>query len=550
MSEVPKSKIMEIEKIVDSVIQKNEIFKYNPYDCIELALGLVDKAWSMHLYYWYGGLEILVPLLLQNDTNSKTEPPLEKVAEALELAQNYYFLRDYFYYSYNLQDAIKWDFETKNKIRIEINDSSLPLQLFLELNNSFLGSRDFFLNPKFKKIEKRTKTLVNSVENEFSLSPNISQAYSLCFEEAKCRVDNQLLESFLSPNNSFDLYTVAQFKEVYTHVLARFILRRYFLEKRERKGEFVFPSCIIPNRNEFTDALAEATNINKETVQIILADMTLDKFKISKQQSISLFPLIHNPYEDLYYVFPNIVCFSHCFNGLRRLWASKDPANYGEKIAPYVNDNFMKYISNLFKEKGFVFVISGLELKKQSASLTDIDVLALWDEPHFGYIVFACELKSTIPEYFGKNYVSGVGPKGYLTKAVSQIETIHSYLGGKEFANLIKKYLPKHLFKYGLYALNFLVITSHNTGVFVATDKVKVIDFETLSQILKFSNGDILHLLKLLDRKNMEKICTKNYRILTHESHFGELDIQIPLVGLAQPTSYSLSLRTLGLKKP
>jgi hypothetical protein len=78
------------------------------------------------------------------------------------------------------------------------------------------------------------------------------------------------------------------------------------------------------------------------------------------------------------------------------------------------------------------------------------------------------------------------------------------------------------------------VITSHNVGVFVGTNQVRIIDHQTLSNILRSSRGDILYVLETLDRKEFEKTCGNCYKILRKESNFGELQVSIPMVGLTK----------------
>ena len=219
---------------------------------------------------------------------------------------------------------------------------------------------------------------------------------------------------------------------------------------------------------------------------------------------------------------------------MRKLWALKDPAKYGDKVAPVVSAGFVRHVSKMFVDSGFSHVISDVRLKRDFVDLSDIDILAFWKEHGFGYVVFACELKNPIPEIFGKDYVSSVGPKGYLTKALDQIRKIHSLLDGHRFLDLLKKSLPQELFEYELYALIFLVITSHNVGVFVARDDAKIIDHQTLSYILQSSKGDILYLLRLLDKEKFNQTCSRCYKILRRKTQFGKFKISMPLVGLVR----------------
>ena len=529
MTRESMSRIREFEDYVDKYLLSQDIFQYDRFECIQLVGGIVEEAWLSHIPIWYGGLNILVPLLLANKSGSKKDPSLELIIKTLELAQDYYHLRDYFYYTYNIPEAIRWDFDSENNVQIKIIDKSLPLQLFLELNNVFLGSTEMFRD---FELGNEIETLVEKVENEFSPSTEVFQAYERCVEEAKVKLVDSSYTSFLSDDIIFDSYSVGEFREVYTHIIARSLLRRYFLRKRAKKGRFDFPSYLRIDRNDFVESLSEATGLRGNTVEEILKDLTLGDFKIEKRQSISSFPLIYNPQERVYYLFSHIVCFSNCFRSLRKLWALKDPSKYGEKIAPVVSTGFVRHVSKMFTDSGFHHVIKNIPLENNSLCLPDIDILAFWKEKGFGFVVFACELKSSIPESFGKDYVSSIGPKGYLTKALRQISIIHSFLNGGQFVKLLKGSLPPESFEYGLYALNFLVITPHNIGVFVAKDEARVIDHQTLRYILKSSKGDILRLLQLLDKDKFEQTCSNCYTVFYKTSQFGKYKIRLPLVGL------------------
>jgi len=526
-----KSQIRKFEDYVDQILFSQEIFQYDPFECIELVGGIVEDTWLRHVPEWFGGLNILIPLLLVNKSGSLKDPPIEVVSKALDLAQDYYHLRDYFYYTYNIPEAIEWNFDSENYVRIEIEDKSLPCQLFLELNNDILESIELFRD---FGLRKEIEALVEDVQNEFSPSTKVFKAYEKCIKEAEVKLTNYSFHSFLPDDLVFDSYSVGQFREVYTHVVARSLLRRYFLRKHVKRGLSGFPNYLRINRKEFVESISEAAHLDQNIVGRVLNDITLDDFKIAKKQSISSFPLIYNPQGDFYYLFPNIVCFSNCFNSLRKLWALKSPAKYGERVAPIVAAKFVQHVSKMFEDAGFNYVISDVSLKTNSVKLSDIDILAFWKEKNFGYVVFACELKNPIWESFGKDYVSSVGPKGYLTKSLDQVRKIHSFLNGNQFLELLKKWLPRELFEYGLYALNFLVITSHNVGVFVAQNEAKIIDHQTLRYILRSSNGDILHLLELLNKEKFYEICSRYYKILRRETQFGRLKINMPLVGLTK----------------
>ena len=69
-------------------------------------------------------------------------------------------------------------------------------------------------------------------------------------------------------------------------------------------------------------------------------------------------------------------------------------------------------------------VYSNVKLNKFDPKLPDIDLLAISYEPSLGFHVFVGEVKNNLPVVWGKDYLKAKGVKGFITKAISQIETI------------------------------------------------------------------------------------------------------------------------------
>ena len=121
-----------------------------------------------------------------------------------------------------MQGSIKWHFDKDHKIRIELLDESYRLQKFLELNNYFLKSKEVFSG--FRDQVKKIKQSVEQTKEEFSESSTIDFAYKGCLREAELKLSNY--HSFLTDNTELDGYSVGQFRNVYTYILARAVLKK------------------------------------------------------------------------------------------------------------------------------------------------------------------------------------------------------------------------------------------------------------------------------------------------------------------------------------
>jgi hypothetical protein len=498
--------------------------KYNRFESVEAVGVSYEMAMHSKRWIWDGAIDVLIPKLLSNSKSSKHGVPASAVLSALEFAQYYYHLRDYLYFVYNIPNSVRWRF-TQEKIVIDLLDDTFQLQKFLELNNWFLKSIETF--SRFKAEERKTKKNVEQIQEEFVESEKLNLAYEGCLQEAELKLTHY--QNFLVDDIVFDYYSVAQFKAVYKHILARALLRRYFVQKYEKHGIPKHGWILAPSRKQFVEALAEASSVSSPLVEKILADLTLDALKIEKGQGITSFPLIYCPDEGFYYLFPNCVCLCDCFVSLRRAWALRDPERYGNNVANIVGDELAKRVELLFRTHGFVHVKRNVSLKEYGERLPDIDVFSVWEESGFGYVVFLCETKNAIPEKFGKDFVRSISSKGFLAKAAKQTREIRNALSGRNFYKLLMKNFGTTL-GFGTYALNFLTITSQNIGAFFWEGTT--IDCESFERILKSSKGDILHVLLGLKRDKMIGACKKCSKIQHDKAKIGIYEISFPVIEL------------------
>ena len=168
-----------------------------------------------------------------------------------------------------------------------------------------------------------------------------------------------------------------------------------------------------------------------------------------------------------------------------------------------------------------------VSLKEYGERLPDVDVLSVWEESGFGYVVFLCETKNAIPEKFGKDFVRSISSKGFLTRAAKQTRDIRNALSGENFYKLLRKNFETTL-GFGTYALNFLTITSQNIGAFFWEGTT--IDYESFERILRSSKGDILHVLLGLKRDRMIEACKKCSKIQHDRAKIGAYEVSFPVI--------------------
>lgn len=520
-----KSKIMEFENQLDQELENLDIMEYNRFESIEAVGTTYEIAKHNYKSIWGGAIDVLIPKLLNNLKGEKSNIPDKAIFSALDFAQNYYHLRDYFYFIYNVPKSMEWQI-SGNSVSIKLLDDSFQLQQFLEMNSWFLTSRKAFLG--FDSIKRKIEKYVEKTKEEFVESKTLELAFEGCIKEAKIKL--QAYPNFLTDNFIFDSYSVGQFKSVYEYILARVLLKRYFIQKHIKNKNPEHGWILAINRKEFINALSEASKVPDNLVEQILLDLTLDSEKIKKNYSTKSFPLIYNLDEDCYFLFPFITSLCECYDSLRKAWALRNPELYGEKVANTVGEELAKRVYDMFKKNGFQFEKKNVSLKQFGSRLPDIDVLSIWEEPGFGYVVFICETKNPIPEMFGKDFIRSISSTGFITKAQKQINDISKVLKGKSFYKLLKSNFPNTKLGFGLYALNFLIVTSQNIGVF--SSGKTIIDSETLERFLESSESDILKLLTCLKRENLLSACKKCSEIIYKRVNIGSFEITFPVISL------------------
>lgn len=501
------------------------IFGYDPLESMTSILTLREYARYEHKMLWDGSVEVLSPALFKYCSGSGNSPSIELTADALQLFDTYYHLREILYYSYNFPASIEWSFRSKTSVNISFKDQSIPLQLWHDHNQWTVRSH-FAL----KEVDSdATYKLVKELEDQFKLSNKWERAFDRCMLEAKAKVNAYY--SFLPDNLVFTNYSISDFKTIYQILTARALLARYFAAKHWRSSSSRVSSSITLKVKEFENALRSDTGIPMAKIRAILRDLTYDRRKAEMGFHVDMFPLLYDERQECYWLFPHMFALSNCFRSLRRLWAKEDPSRYGKIVSMAVDRAFSDRLERSFIDSGFKNTRSRVKVSDYAPGLPDIDLLVVSIEPGDMYAIQICELKNPVPEDSAKEFVASAGKKGHITKAKEQVKRLQT-LDPLKFRELMMRTFPALKFGQGVYALSYLVVTSENLGMLAPGERTTVVDYETVESVLRVAKGDVLGLLKLLDKKEWEKEARQRFKVVYLSRVVGETKVKLPTVAI------------------
>ena len=520
------------EDYLDEVARKHPIFSYDPLEATTTVLTLREYAYDEGGMLWQGSIEVLVPMLFKNCTGDISGTPTPELGiDALQLYDTYYHIRELLYYTYNFPKSVVWSFPSKNRVKISIADQTIPLQIWHDYNQWFVGS-----GRELKGIDpEATYHLVQQVEKENSPSKELDLALEACMLEAKTKLDAYY--NFLPDDLVFSGYSVLEFKAVYRLLTARSLLARYFARKHREESKGHGCSALTLPRSQLEDALVCDAAIPSEKVRAILRDLTYDRHKAELGFEVDMFPLLYDSKEEGFWLFPHMFCMSNCFQAIRRLWAKEDPERYGRVVAKAVERSFTDRIERCFNASGFTNTKPRVKVSDFAPGLPDVDLLVVTIEPGDMHVVFICELKNPLPELTAKAKVASAKEGGHIAKADTQVKRLQG-LHFTKLRELLHRSFPKLEFGPGAYAISYLVVTSSNLGVLAARGRNRIVDYQTLESALRVAKGDVLVLLELLDREKWEKEANKCFAVVQQNRGMGDVTINLPLIELKKLLSF------------
>jgi hypothetical protein len=485
-------KVKLIEKELDEQLNKLTSGKYDPekfvilllmgYErcCLERNLGAAENFKRC--------LDVILPEYI--DCTSVKKQDLKEFKNSslqtiLEFSNSYYILRELLYYTYNT-DSINWSFKN-NKVKVNFKDKTIPWQFRIIDNNYRLKSREISMN----SIDRLKLLELLSRADEFTMSDENIKALEIIGQEVEIKL-NSYYNFFTGLEDAkLGTYTVSEFTKVFKAILTKALYHRYY--NRIKKD----PIPISIKLSELIEATQSETGVPVEICRDIFMDISYNR--VTKQRKIQPMHCCLYYFEDsdTIWMSPNIVCFWEGFVNILRISAIKDPNNFQKNISGKLSENFTNHLIDLFTNKGFI-CIPNIKLNKFDSRLPDIDILVISKEPSLGYVLYCVEVKNQIPAIWSKDHIRVLSKEG-ITKGIDQIQLINEFLNTEQGIDFIHEIIPKINFPESfngefLMLIDYLIVSSFNTGMFFGEQQTKIIDYHSLSRIINKSDGDIAYI--------------------------------------------------------
>ncbi len=418
------------------------------------------------------------------------EADLRQMMDDLAFAAHYYMIREYLYYSYNAPGSMSWSFEGE-RVEIRFADKSIPRQFFTVHNDHVLGSSHHFRD--FNHSEEIMRLL--KTEPEGMVTPNLEAAAPLIQAEVDLKLAAYF--SLISPDSQIDLggYSYRQFHEVYGILLKKALYHRYLARAQEAVGAIYMPE------GDLLEGISEELGVAPGIAHRILKDIAYDRDATAGKIDASYFSLMREGEPDGRIAMrPHHLAIAEGLVNMLRVIAQRRPEIFLEQVSNEIGSAFVRRVKALWEAEGFI-CHSEVSLRDYDAALPDVDLLVISVEPTLGYMIFVCELKCPIPPRWAKDQLKVLN-KDSVSKAFRQVEALQRFIRTENGARWLSRILPKEghpNFEGFVVALDTLVITSDNGGMFFGAENTKVINFRTLERLLQRSDGDmalIQHVLR------------------------------------------------------
>ncbi|MFM4707382.1 hypothetical protein [Aeromonas caviae] len=446
--------------------------------------------------------ELLVPLLLKeykpNVLPQKKYTPLDYI-ELFDFLRTFLTLRDTIFYSFDNDAAVTWNIE-HNNIKVTLNDDSILRQYASEAMTFGLNSRE---TPYDSIHDCPEKLLKGTKPFDFS-DENVEKAFATIDKIVDWKI--QFYFSYIPEDSDVMLngYKYSIFIGIYKSLLALALYERYFSKANDVSG-------VITYRED--ELLGHAMQQYPEEKVELLAKI----FRDVSESSRSTFNYISQ--ENVYMLNPTCFSLVDGITNMLRLFAKTDPDGFSNNISGIMGKGLVEEIKSKLEQYPYYKVHSYVKLDKFDPKLPDIDLLAISYEPSLGFHVFVGEVKNNLPAVWGRDYLKASGVKGFITKAISQIEIIKNFLkthDGLAFIHeLSTKAFPQLnielLFPHGIcVVVDTIIISSQSTGMFFPENTIPIIDGDTLGHIIDESDGDTNYILfHLKGHSEFIDACTK-----------------------------------------
>nr|WP_314492120.1 hypothetical protein [uncultured Chryseobacterium sp.] len=457
-------------------------------------------------------LDILMPQISQgsqvNKRNIDDNTFFEKISQSAHFATHYYSIRDLIYYSFALPNAITWKYDGE-KIIISVTDHTIFRQLASERISFHLNS----LGGGNKIKGSNPKDLLRGTSSWDFANPNVSEAFERISAEVEIKLNHFF--SYIQNDSTVNIggFQYKEFYEVYKVLLFISLYERYFSSANKI-------SCVISYQEaDITNQISEEVGISQITVQKILRDIS----------SSSQGTFIRNTETNKYYLLPWSFSLKDSLGAVLKQFAKKDSNAFSAECGIIIGDSLVNKIASYFEGFRNFRILKDINLQTFGKHLPDIDIAAISYEPSLGFHFFISEIKNSLPASWAKEHLKSTGKKGFVDKAISQIEKLKEFLDQPEGINLLKELslgaFPhldrKRLFPNGFMVLvDYLVVTVQSNGMFFPNLNLNIISDDLLRAIVLKSDGDVNFIKYYLS--NMNKFLDEAHEKSVVEVAIGE----------------------------
>lgn len=463
------------------------------------------------------GAEILLPLILKKCKKGSESTFLESIkliAEALEYASDYRNYRDIIFHSYNENNSVSWQ-KIGNKFKIINHDLSVYRQLLAELHSFIFNSKD--MSKKIYSDNKETIEELLKGTNSFDYeNENVVKASNYILKELQIKLDSFFSYIKSDSEINFGQYSYSEFFKVYHMMMF------YALYERHNSRANNLSGVITYAEEELICTAEQNIQIEKSKCKKILLDIA----------SASRSTFVYSKTDSKFYLFLTAFSLLDGFSSILKQYAQLDSDAFSEYFARLIGDGLVNEIKSEFSSYRNFRTLTDLKLDKYDSSLPDIDVMAISYEPSLGFHFFVAEVKNNLPATWAKEYLKASGSKGFIAKALSQVDKINKFLNSEDghrllFETAIKEFSHldmQKLFPTGFtVTINQLIITSQNMGMFFLDKHTTIIEGDMLRHIIRASDGDTNYILFHL--KNFDKILDECLESIELQTKIGEFEV-------------------------
>lgn len=487
-----KRRIQAFERELDEALAGRACLRWDATATLQLICEIYEAAAVRTAgpggpEYIDRALTILGPRLVSGASGHipriESEEDMSQLFADIAFAGHYYLVRELLYYSYNAKGSVAWAI-ADDHVDIRYADASLPRQFFTVFNDMVLGSAALFRS--FANDTERIRGLLEH-EPEGGDTPNTREAWRLIEGETDLKLSAYF--NLIPGDSDVDLggYAYAEFVAVYRVLTSKALYHRYLARDREAVG------AIYLGEDELLEALEEDLGLAKERARAILRDIVYDGKAAADRLDGSYFSLFREAGVDGRIIMrPHHFATDEGLVNLLRVVAQRRPQVFLQSVSNVLGSAFVQRVKTAWEAEGFT-CHAEVSLRSIDATLPDVDLMVVSEEPTLGYVIFLCELKSPVPPKWAKDQLKALQKDG-VSKAFRQVDAMKAFLRTEPGMAFISRYLPKggHPYFEGfIVVLDHLVITSDNGGMFFGDETTKIIAFKTLARLLQRSDGDM-----------------------------------------------------------